>query len=315
MEKTREAQHKMTKLTKNIVTASGLGDLFVLLSRLDDFFLKNTEYDKIKYWSWIHHPELARELVSHSEHDVSIFSVEDMTNYLKEIIPKEHLEKASELFIHQKVSGIGVDKYMEFISRFFPNIEQCVWLPVYKKYKTTYPFQLDVPIPKREKEYILVHPFSTTVKTEKAERTWSTVRWGRTIKMISSYCSNEDIILIGSYKDKIEGPRDFPSKRVIDLRGKTSITETIGLINGAKAVIGINSWPALMAYWNNTPTYVQWFVQQQFLDTHVPKPVDKMNHVVFEFPLKSGPQNEGAHPTVDAAWVNIRKVLDATVTI
>lgn len=306
----------MEKYTKNVVTACGLGDLFMFLSRLDDFFDKNKEYDAIKFWAWHHHPELARELVSLSKHNISIFSVDDMTNYLKEIIPKEFLDKASELFIKQNRSGAGVDKYMEFIQRFFPNLEQWVWIGTYKKYNTTYPFHLDVEPAKREKEYIVVHPFSSTVKTEKAERTWSTNRWGKFIKILASHCSGYEIIVVGAETDKIESVRDFPNaKNVTDLRGKVSLTETIGLVRGSIAVMGINSWPALMALWEDIPTYVQWFVQPQFLDTHLPKPVDDLKHVVFELPKLSGPDKTIVHPTVEQAWINARKVLNATVTI
>lgn len=306
-------------MNKNVVIACGLGDIFMFLSRLDDFFDKNPEYTSIKFWAWNHHPELARELVALSKHDVSIFSVDDMTNYLREIIPPEHLAKAEEMFIKQHNGGVGVDKYMEFISRFFPNLESWTWLGTYKKYKTTYPFHLDVPVPTNEKlgirPYVVIHPISNTVKTEKPERTWSTTRWGRAIDMVCSYCLNEDVIVIGAKNDKIEAVRDFSKKNFVDMRGELSLTQTIGLVQGARVVIGINSWPALMAYWNNIPTYVQWFVQPQFLDTHVPLHVNKMKHVKFELPKLVGPENKIVHPTVDQAWVNIREVLDAAVTI
>lgn len=302
-------------MQKNIVIACGLGDIFMFLTRLDDFFEKNPEYTSVKFWSWIHHPKLAKELVSLSKHKVSIFSLEDMQDYLREIIPEEVLPNAEKFFIKQNVGGVGVDKYLEFINRFFPNLESWSWVGTYKKYNTTYPFCLDVEATKREKEYIIVHPISSTVKTEKAERTWSTTRWGRAIGMIRDHCINEEVIIIGTDKDKVEGPRDFPAKGVTDLRGKTSLTETIGLINGAKVVVGINSWPTLMAYWNNTPTYVQWFVQQQFLDTHVPQDINKMHHVHFELPKLAKITGKIEHPSTDNAWVNIRKVLDAAVTI
>lgn len=295
-------------MQKNIVIACGIGDIFTFLTRVDDFFDKNPEYTSIRFWAWNHSPELAKELVELSDHSISIFSVEDMVNYLKDTMPPEFLPQAEKFFIKQNRGGSGVDKYMEFINRFFPNLEQWVWIGVYNKYATRYPYCLETPKPDRERDYIVVHPVSHTVKTEKPERTWSTTRWGRILKMMSSYCLNEDIILIGTRYDKIEGSNEFPSKGIIDTRGKLTLTETISLVNNAKAFVGINSWPALMALWNTTPTYVQWFVQHQFLDTHLPQPKDKLPNAIFEL-------GEKGHPKTDEAWANIVKVLDATVTI
>jgi len=298
-------------LIKNVILACGLGDIFTFLTRLDDFFLKNPEYTSIKFWGWVHHPNLAKELVSLSKHNVEIYSVEDMTNYLKQHIPEQAFEEASNHFIKQNPTGVGVDKYLDFINRFFPNLEQWVWIGTYKKYKTTYPFSLNHDKTDREKKYIVVHPFSSTVKTESSDRTWAYARWGGLLKILISYCPGYDIILIGTKKDKVETQRDFPAKGITDLRGKLSLTETVNLIYGAEAMIGINSWPVLMAYWNNIPTYVQWFVQPHFLETHVPRDVKKMKHVFFELARNKAEK----HPTAEQAWANVKKVLDATITI
>lgn len=295
-------------MQKNLVVACGLGDLFIFLSKLDDFFAKNPEYTSIKFWAWNHSPELAKELISLSKHNVSVYSVEDMVDYLKKTIPEDHLKNAEQYFIRQNSGGVGVDKFVKFINQFFPNLEQWVWIGTYNKYKSAYPFHLEAPIPKRDRGYLVVHPVSHTVKTEKAERTWSMRRWGKLITMINKYCIDYDVILIGRRTDKIEGVRDITKSSLIDLRGKTTLTEAIGLVLGAKAVFGINSWPTHMAYWNNIPTYIQWFVQHQLLDTHTPKDYKKLKHVEFDF------GREG-HPTTAEAWSKARKVISAAAII
>ena len=302
-------------MNKNVVLACGLGDLFLFLTKLDDFFEKNKEYTSIKFFSWIHSPELAKELVSMSKHNVSIYSVEDMTNYLRTRVSPDKLEQAETMFIKQNTTGKGVPEYMEFIHRFFPNLEQWVNIGVYNKYKSTYPYTLPCNVASREKPYIVVHPFSSSVKTEKEERTWSTDRWGSLLKQMREYSTDYEIVLIGSNGDKKINSKLFSTKGITDLRGELSLTESVALVQGASILVGINSWPAMMSYWSNIPTYVQWFVQEHFLQTHVPKEYTKMKHVHFELGVKSGPYKEMVHPTAAEVWPKIRDMIDAAITI
>ena len=293
-------------MRKNVVLACGLGDMFTFLTRLDDFFEKNPDYDSIKFWTWLHTPDLARELVSLTEHDVEIFTVADMVDFLERHIPSQRIESAREHFVKQHPGGIGVDKYVSFVNTFFPNIEQWVYLPVYEKYATTYPYRLSVQPAKRERKYIIVHPFSTTVKTEKPERTWSPARWGNLLTQMVRYYSSYEVVLIGGPKDKVEGKRDFPTN-ITDLRGKTSLTEAISLIYGASAVAGTNSWSTSMSAWAGIPTYAQWFVQHQLIPSHYPMDPKKMDHLHLDVSDK--------HPTADVAFAGVRKVFDAALTI
>jgi len=303
-------------MTKNVILACGLGDIFTFLTRLDDYFKNNPEYTSIKFWLWNHSPNVARELVLLSKHNVEIFSLEDMEQYLTKQIPEEFLPQARKHFITQNPYGVGVDKYMKFMSQFFPNLESWVFLPTYTKYKSKYPYKLNVEPTKREKDYIIVHPFSTIVRTEKPERTWSCKRWGKLISMIDNYYKDVEVIIIGRNQDKIESIRDFKKGTFVDLRGETSLTESIGLIYGAKAVVGINSWPTLMSMWAGIPTYEQWFVQHQLIESHHPKTKYKINTVYTELPNKGAATSDlnAYHPMVNVVWENVRKVLDAAIT-
>jgi hypothetical protein len=296
-------------MQKNVVVACGLGDLFTFLTRLDNFFENNKEYTSIRFWTWLHSPDLAKELVDLDHHDVEVFSLEDMTRYLEETIPESQAEHAKQFFIKQNRGGVGVDKYLQFIQRFFPNLEQWVYLPVYDKYTTTFPYKMANVTPTvRENPYIVVHPYSTTVKTEKEERKWSPKRWGHLIKLINNYYGKYDVIIIGTNKDKIEGPHDFP-RGTVDLRGKTTLTEAISLIYGASAVAGTNSWSTLISTWAEIPTYVQWFVQHQLIPTHNPKPITDLKHVLVEATTK------GNQITTAEAWEGLRTLFDATIDV
>lgn len=296
-------------MQKNVVIACGLGDLFTFITRLDDFFERNEEYTSIKFWTWMHHTSIARDLVALDNHKIEIYDLVDMTEYLERSIPEPQLDSARKLFIKQNSGGTGVDKYMKFISSFFPNLEQWVYLPVYDKYKTTFPYKLGKVNPSpRAKPYLVVHPFSTAVNTEKEERKWSPKRWGHLIKKLVDYYTEFDIILIGTDKDKIEGPHDFP-KGTVDLRGKTTLTEAVELIYGASGVVGTNSWSTLISTWAEIPTYVQWFVQHQLISSHHPKPIKDLKHIYVEMP------RNGQHPTSVEAWEGLRTLLDATNTI
>jgi len=298
-------------MRKNISIACGLGDLFTFLTRLDNFFENNPEYNSIKFWTWLHHPKLAKELVSLDKHDVEIFSVDQMVDYLENHIPEEYLESAREHFIKQNFGGVGVDKYLKFMNTFFPNIEEWIYLPVYNKYRSQYPYKLENITPKvLNKKHIVVHPFSTTVKTEKPERTWSTKRWGGLLNIIKKYYPDFEIVLIGTSKDKIEGARDFSTNNFLDLRGKISLTESIEYIYGASFVLGINSWSTAMSAWAGIPTYSQWFVQHQLIPTHFPPNYDKMNHIVIEYP-----KSNGEHPKVEEVWRNVRKAFNAATSV
>lgn len=301
-------------MVKNIVIACGLGDLFTLLGRVDNFFDENPEYTEIKFFTWLHHPKLAKELAemySRGGRRVTIFSVEEQVAFLESVIPEAQIEKAREKFITQNPTGVGVDKYMKFIRTFFPYLEEWIFLPVYEKYKAKYPFVLPVKPAKREKPYIIVHPFSTTVKTEKEERTWNPNKWNWLINKMNEYYTQYDIIVLGTKKDRIEEESCGFSRRVIDMRGKTSLEEAVSLIYGSVGVVGINSWPTFISSWAGMPTYTQWFVQEQLIPSHYPKEVGEMDHLFIEYPIKATYEND--HPKAEVVWNNVREVLkDAT---
>lgn len=298
-------------MNKNVSVACGLGDLFTFFTRLDDFFDTHPEYKSISFWTWLHTPGLAQEMAEYVKHDVDIFTVKDMTEYLEKLIPAEQLDGARNHFIKQHSGGVGVDKYMKFLNTFFPHLEEWIYLPVYEKYKSTYPFMLDVPVETYGKPYIIIHPFSATVKTEKEERTWSPHRWAKVVDMILKY-TTVDVFIIGAKSDKIEVGKVFKDhERLYDMRGEWSFSETISYIYGAKAVLGINSWPTFMALWAEIPTYSQWFVQHQLIPSHHPKPVEELEHLVIEYNRTQDPSEiRYYHPTAAQAWEGIRKVLD-----
>lgn len=302
--------HSKMKRTKNIVIACGLGDSFIHLTRLQDFFEKNPEYTNIRFWAWNHSPKLLRQLCMLAQHDVSVMSVSDMTEYLRTVIHPNYLPSAERFFIKQHAGGVGVDKYLRFIEKFFSTLEEWVYLPTYNKYKGQYPYKLKVEPAKRTKPYIVVHPYSTTVETEKPERLWKDSCWGKVLHNLHASTSCE-IILIGTYKDIIETRNYFPQKKITDLRGKTSFEESIALVYGARAVIGINSWPALMASWAGIPTYMQWFVQQQLLPTHLPKGWESMQHIKIDLGTGFAKDGKVKQPTGDEGWETIREFLNA----
>ena len=297
-------------MIKNIVIACGLGDFFTFLGRLDDFFDKNPEYTEVKFWTWLHHTDLAKEMAeiySRTNRKVTVMSVKDMTDFLEEIIPEDHLDKAKEHFIRQEVDGKHVEKYFKFIRTFFPTLEEWIYLPVYKKYEAKYPFVLPVDPIKRDKPHIIVHPYSTVVKTEKPERHWQTRKWNWVINKMVKYYDTCDIILIGGKSDKIEEETCSFQRKAIDLRGKTSLEEALGLIYGSSGVIGTNSWPTLVSAWAKIPTYTQWFVQEQLIPTHYPVNPKNMPYLYLDKMIMK--QGEKVHPLADDSWAEIREVL------
>lgn len=298
----------MSKYTKNIAVACGLGDLFIFMTRLQDFYKKNPDYSSVKFWAWNHSPNLAKEFVSLCPHNASLISVDDMVDYLDNTLVPSHLrDKAKKAYITQNRTGVGVDKFIGFMDMFFPNIEQWIYLPVYSKYNSTYPYMLKHATEKRDRPYFVVHPFSSAVKTEKPERTWTPTRWGHAIKTLVNLYKDHDVYIIGGASDKIEDRETFQGT---DLRGKLSITESVSLVYGAKAVFGINSWPTLLSTWAGIPTYVQWFVQHQLLETHHPEGYDKMPHLVIEKNLTPEMKEERYfYPTAAKAWDNMQRVL------
>jgi hypothetical protein len=302
-------------LTKNIAIAHGIGDLFIFLTRMEDFFLNNPEYDSVKFWSWCHSPELAKELVSYSGYNTSVYSVEDMTSYLENsLLSPELLEKTRPMFITQNRGGAGVPNYIEFLNNFFPNFEQWIHLTTYNKYKGKFPYSLAVEGKKTEKPYIVIHPFSTAVSTEKKERLWTPLRWGGTINWVCRTFKDYEVLLIGSHKDKIEGRRDFNKPSVAgykDLRGKISFKESIELVYGASAVIGTNSWPTLLSTWAEIPTCVTWFVQQQLIPFHHPQGYESMEHLTIVKNVGNNPEDLFKfHPTVESMNLAIKGTME-----
>ena len=300
-------------MTKNVVLACGLGDIFTFLTRLPDFFEKNKEYDSIRFWTWIHTPALAKELCTMSGFPVSIVSVSEMVDYLKnEVLTNVELDRAAPMFIEQDPGGVGVDKYLRFMGAFFDNIEEWVHLYTYTKYESQYPFVLEHGKPHilDGEDYIVVHPFSTTVKTEKPERIWHPAKWKAIIGFIDKVTTAK-IVVVGGANDIVEDTVTTIgeySKNVIDLRGKTTLTQTINLVYGAKAVIGTNTLTTEISAWAGIPTYVQWFVQEQLIPTHVPSYGTNLEHLVIDTSkIVSG---KTVHPSAVVAWEKIRKVLD-----
>lgn len=299
-------------MQKNIAIACGIGDLFIFLTKMKDFFKDNNEYDSVKFWTWLHTPALAKEFVGLSKEPVTIFSIDEINEFLLSTLPEEEKGRVAERLLTQHSGGVGVDKYMGFLKSFFPNMETWIHLPVYDKYKSEFPYKLDVKPHIQERPYVVVHPISSVVKTEKPERHWSDRRWKFLIGMIPKY-TNVDVYVIGTNQDKKRLPDLLTLKNdnVKFLLGKTSLEETTAYIYGAKAVVGINSWTTELSAWANIPTYVQWFVQHQLIDFHYPKGYEKTGHIFIEKNYGDNPEEiRYYHPTATQAWNGVREILD-----
>jgi len=307
----------MLDFNKNIAVACGLGDLFTFLTRLDNFFQVNGDYSGINFLLWNPAPNLARELVNFSNYPITITDVGQMVNYLKISLPKDKLPLVEDKFITQSSGGEGVTRYIEFLSRFFPYVEQWIYLQTYNKYKSTFPFRLNIEHAVNPEPYFVVHPVSSAVSTKKGKRTWSKKRWREFIQFVAKYYIGKKLYIIGTGKDA----RDFRigdfGGAVVDLRGKTSLTEAISLIYGASGVIGVNSWPTIISSWAEIPTYAQWFVQNQLIPTHIPgKPISMLTHLFIEKARTTNPTNLLTyHPDPNTAFTNVKKVFDAAITI
>lgn len=299
-------------MIKNVSLVCGLGDLFTFTTRLEDFFEKNPDYSGIRFWLYNHSPELAKELLSLTSFDASLITVSDMTSFLEEIIPEESISKARERFVVQSACGKDANKFIEFCHLFFPNIEDWSYIDTYMKYKTTYPYKLNVKphvFKEGNQRYIVVHPFSTKVKTEKKERHWTPLRWRGLLSRIAYYYKDYDIVLIGTAQDKIERTETSYNNTYIDLRGKLSLKETISYIYGANAVLGTNSWPTQIACWAGIPTYTQWFVQHQLIPSHFPGDPDKIKFI--ECDKTSNVKNQA----IINAFEHVQKVMDYAESI
>jgi len=293
------------------VLGCGLGDLFTILGRLDDFFDKNKEYTSVRFWLWNWSPKLAKELVeiySRSGKTVTVMCLDDMKDYILGALEGKGIgtEEAKKYFLSQNSSGEGINKYREFINRFFPNMEQWLHMSTYEKNKATFPFKLEVEPFKSDKPFFVVHPYSVQITTEKEERKWKDSRWAWLLRTMVTYYDRHDIYIIGSAKDKIENNMHGFPKECIDLRGKSTLEETIALIYGSDGVVGTNSWPTLVSAWGDIPTYSQWFVQEQLLQVSYPRA--SMPNLVIDKMIKS-PTGMLTHPTGDLAWEKVRKVL------
>lgn len=104
------------------------------------------------------------------------------------------------------------------------------------------------------KNYIVINPSNSHTKRHKINyRAWPIERWKQLIEKLSK---KETLILIGNKGEEAYFKALQPySKNVIDLSGKTSLTELISIINQAKLMITTDTGPAHIASATSTSVY------------------------------------------------------------
>ncbi len=99
----------------------------------------------------------------------------------------------------------------------------------------------------KEKEYIVINPFSNFPLKE-----WSIKNWERLIKLLKGY----DVVITGlkSNREKLKG---FSKEvKFIDLVGKTTLRELMGVLAGARLVISNDSSPVHIANAFKVPAFM-----------------------------------------------------------
>ena len=106
----------------------------------------------------------------------------------------------------------------------------------------------------KEKNYVVVSPFSNFSLKE-----WSLENWKKLIKNL-----NVTVVITGTKKDYLRS-RELEGKKVLNLTGKTTLREFMGILKGAKFVISNDSSavhvanafgvPALTIYTATSPEY------------------------------------------------------------
>ena len=96
----------------------------------------------------------------------------------------------------------------------------------------------------RRKEYIVFSPFSNFKLKE-----WSLKNWEKVIREVSK---NYDVVITGT-KEDIEKINSMNLNGIVNLVGKTTLRELMGVLKGAKLVVANDSSPVHIANALNTP--------------------------------------------------------------
>lgn len=117
---------------------------------------------------------------------------------------------------------------------------------------------------------IVIQPRTTegNIRGFEPERHWEDWKWQRLIALLSE--SGYSVIQVGSVKDA------FHLNGVWNLVGKTSILETIALIQKAGFTIGINSWVWEIAAYALKPTICLYFHNHFWIPLHVPENLENL---------------------------------------
>ena len=230
-----------------ILIQGGLGDLIAYLARLDSLLQKKD--DKVKFAIQGGFPkavEWEREILSA---DPRVIEITEGT------IPK-------------------ADKILDWRADLAP-----------LGYSIQIPFEIQIPrsasISAKKflenlnpRKTIIIHPQTTegNCRGFEPERHWGDGKWIQLVNFLR--IKGLSVVRVGSESDY------FPLEGIIDLIGKTTILETIGIIQKARYCIDINSWVWQVAAYAKHPTIVLWFHNHFWIPLHVPENLNSL--VIFK---------------------------------